>query len=119
MRGESKSYEDNASAMDDLIDNESTIEADCINALALETLQEPGELRAKFVIALSILDSANAGYYFCRLIFISYSMFDLFFCYLGSNSDGILHQLAWASDMCNLFKEMVSCIRHGLSLDEV
>ena len=37
------------------------MESECIELMATETLQDPGELRAKFVIALSILDSAESG----------------------------------------------------------
>jgi hypothetical protein len=42
-------------------DDEAMVESECIELMATETLQDPGELRAKFVIALSILDSAESG----------------------------------------------------------
>ena len=61
------------------------LENECITSFAQECLQDPGELRAKFVVALSILDSVDSG----------------------NMSEGVLEKLTWASSMCTLFQEMV------------
>jgi hypothetical protein len=71
------------------------IEEACLELLAMETLQEPGELRAKFLVALSILDSANSN----------------------NLTESILQQLNWASSMCSLFQEMVSCFHQKISFE--
>lgn len=76
--------------------NQESLEIECINAFAQETLQDASELRAKFVIALSILDSVDAG----------------------DTSDGILEQLSWASSMCSLFQEIVISFSSGVPFEQ-
>lgn len=71
------------------------LENECINAFAQESLQDSGELRAKFVIALSVLDSVESG----------------------DVSEGVLEQLTWASSMCNLFQEMVTSFSTGVPFE--
>lgn len=72
------------------------IEQACLGVLAMETLQQPGELRAKFLVALSILDSANSN----------------------NLTESVLQQLNWASSMCTLFQEMVSCYHNKIPFEQ-
>jgi hypothetical protein len=37
----------------------------------------------------------------------------------GDTSVQVLQQLSWAADMCDLFKEMISCKRRGVPFDQV
>jgi hypothetical protein len=72
------------------------LETECINAFALETLQDSGELRAKFVIALSVLDTVDGG----------------------NMNAAVLEQLTWASAMCTLFQEIVLSFSTGVPFEQ-